>query len=382
VAALSVGADCHPVVSTSTSTCTPIAAGPLTSGGTDEDGSILVVDDTVYFAWISRRNGDTDVYMESSDDNGETWSAPWIAVSMTPAPGQTRSDDYVQSLSLDLDGRIRLSGTRSPDVNGSQLYTTASTDPHHFPEPVAITSTTGDKVTITPIRQDASGVYHLIYAWRQGGTGDYRLVQQTSSDAVTWTDPVPLFSPTGYQDVLPAIELDATGTLWLIWVRIYSDKPDELFGTPQGDFSNSYLGDLTDIYISSSTDGVTFSSPLHLSQKGAGSPPEDQTVANRSIDTIPALVQGPSGLYATWVTTAILTASGGASTLMWRVDELCEPSQIRSLTMGGYSVRGATLPSGATMIASVDETASGQTTIYNDQYEIICSDADLGRAAQ
>lgn len=50
------------------------------SDANDEDGAFAVANDgTIYFAWISNRAGNTDVWMKSSRD-GIDWSDPWPVV--------------------------------------------------------------------------------------------------------------------------------------------------------------------------------------------------------------------------------------------------------------------------------------------------------------
>ena len=80
----------------------------LTFGGSnDEDGAFALADDgTVYFAWMSDRAGNVDIWIKSSKD-GIKWSDPWPAV-------QTPVDELMNNMVRTSDGRYHLTGRRGP----------------------------------------------------------------------------------------------------------------------------------------------------------------------------------------------------------------------------------------------------------------------------
>ena len=77
------------------------------SEANDEDGAFALADDgTIYFAWISDRAGNTDVWMKSSKD-GINWSDSRPVV-------ETSVDDLMNSMVRTSDGLFHLTGRRGP----------------------------------------------------------------------------------------------------------------------------------------------------------------------------------------------------------------------------------------------------------------------------
>jgi hypothetical protein len=243
----------------------------LTTGNAeDEDGTFGRSDDgTVYFAWISNRAGNVDVWMTSTRD-GLTWSDPWPAV-------QTPVDDLMNSMVRTSDGRFHLTGRRG-DWNSGEMaaWDSSSTDMVHWTAPVQWSAAGA----VGSFQQGPGADYWLVTTSHR--TGNWDLYLQRSRDrGATWGAPMAL-TDDPLDDFLFAFRIAPDGTFILLWER---HDPSVRGGL---------LGKSADIYLATSPDGVQWTPPRLLT-------PSSWSL---QADTVPALLEDPGGrIYGVWLTT-------------------------------------------------------------------------------
>lgn len=307
------------------------AYGPvrqLTFGdANDEDGAFAVADDgTVYFAWISDRAGNTDVWMKSSKD-GIHWSDPWPVV-------QTPVDDLLNHMVRTSDGRFHLTGRRGPWHTGEfAAWDTSSVDFVNWSEPVRWT----EFGAAGTFQESPDGDYWLVFLSRRSGNYDL-YIQRSRDKGETWTDPVAITSDPK-EDFLFSFRIARDGTRILLWEQ------------HDASVRGGMLGRSADVYLSTSADGVKWTPPKLLT------PESDKP----EVDTIPTLIEGPGGqVYAVWITTRLPPKPAVVGVRVWPKPDL---SDLRRLPAEGYSVRGQALSDGRYLLAWV-RTVSGSNHDY------------------
>jgi hypothetical protein len=297
------------------------------SDANDEDGAFALADDgTVYFAWISDRAGNTDVWMKSSKD-GVNWNDPWPVV-------QTPVDDLMNHMVRTSDGRFHLTGRRGTWHTGEfATWDASSVDLINWSEPVQWT----DRGAAGTFQESPDGDYWLVFL--SGHSGDYDIYIQRSGDrGNTWADPVAITGDP-LEDFIFAFRIAPDGTFILVWERHNKSV------------SGGMLGRSADIYLSTSTNGVNWTPPKLLTPD-AGRP---------EVDTIPSLIEGPDGeIYAVWITTQGPRKPSVVGVPVWPERDL---SNCRRLPAEGYSVRGQALRNGRYLLAWV-KTVSGPNHDY------------------
>lgn len=293
----------------------------------DEDGAFALADDgTIYFAWISDRSGNTDVWMKSSKD-GISWSDPWPVVA-TPV------DDLMNSMARTSDGRFHLTGRRGPWHTGQfAVWDSSSVDLINWSQPVKWT----ELRAAGTFQESPKGDYWLVFLSRR--SGNYDLYSQRSGDrGATWTDPVAITSDPK-EDFIFSFRIARDGTHILLWEQ------------HDASVRGGYLGKSADIYLSTSADGVDWTPPKLLTPE----PGKPET------DTIPSLIEGPGGeFYAVWITTRLSRGPTVVAAPVWPKQDL---ANLRRLPAEGYSVRGQALPDGRYLLAWV-KTVSGSNHDY------------------
>jgi hypothetical protein len=300
----------------------------LTSGDSnDEDGAFALGEDgTIYFAWISDRAGSVDVWMKSSKD-GIKWSDPRPAV-------QTPTDDLMNHLVRTKDGRYHLTGRRGTWRTGQvATWDSTSTDLIHWTKPVQWS----DAGAVGYFQEAPDGDYWLVTLSRRSGNYDLYL-QRSRDKGGTWSHPVAL-THDPLEDFIFAFHITRDGTFLLVWER---HDPT---------VSGGYLGRSSDIYLSTSPDGLAWTRPQPVTPD-SGRPESD---------TIPSLLEGPDGqIYAVWITTRRSKQPAVVGVPVWPHRDL---SDLRRLPAEGYSVRGQALRDGRYLLAWV-KTVSGSNHDY------------------
>jgi hypothetical protein len=292
----------------------PVAAGP----GKDEDPSLIrAADGTFYLAWFSDRSGHPNLYLKSSPD-GTRWSAD-RAITTGLGP------DFYPSLIQSTKGRFHVVWWRGAvndagAVVGSIFYA-SSADAQSWSAPIALTA--ADALAWTPtITERAPG--RLVVAYSSNATGDKDLYFVSSDDGgATWAPtPVHLADPS-FNDDLPFIVTRADGSLLVVWQR-YDVTNKDVLRAPVSDLSN-------ELVFATSTDGVTWTSPVALTRDPPGGATPDVT---------PTLFPSadPSGWSAAWASARAGSAGDVFGLGLSRA--LAVATELKQLTTtGGHSPR-------------------------------------------
>lgn len=323
----------------------PLAQGCNNAGGQvmrltpgeakDEDGAFALADDgTIFFAFISNRSGNTDVWMTSSED-AFTWTPPWPAV-------QTPSDDLMNHLTRTRDGTWHLTGRRGKWGRGAvSTWDSTSTDLVRWSTPHRWTP----DGFIGAMQQGPGGDYWMVTTSRRSGNADLYM-RRSHDGGQTWWDQAAPLTADPREDFLFDFRITRDGTFVLLWER------------HEGSGLGGVLGRSSDVYVSTSPNGLDWKPETLLTPETRGG----------SIDAIPALLEGPRGeVYAAWLTTRFGDERG--TTVMVPVVPRADPRDVRVLPVSGYSVRGLALRDGRYLLAWV-ESGSGPDKLY--YYRILC----------
>jgi len=307
----------------------------LTTGSaTDEDGTFGLGDDgTVYFAWVSNRAGNVDVWMTSTRD-GLTWSDPWPVV-------QTPVDDLMNSMVRTSDRRFHLTGRRGNWGRGEiAVWDSSSTDMVHWTKPVQWSA----PGSFGNFQEAPGGDYWLVTASLRTGNWDL-YIQRSRDRGKTWGAALALTNDP-LDDFLFAFRIAPDGTFIVLWER---HDPSVRGGL---------LGKSADIYLTTSADGVHWTPPRLLTPY-SGRP---------ETDTAPALLAAPGGrIYGAWLTSRYRRRVSVVAVPLWPRMDL---SDLRLLPAAGYSVRGQALPDGRYLLAWVQRPFMARPTYF---YRILCS---------
>lgn len=169
-----------------------------TSGSTKttQTDAIYVYGDTIYVAWSDTRNGNVEVYMNHSNDDGVTWQGEQL-IDKGYAAGVSTIESWAMRVSprvSDTFNRVYfLFATTRPGSSDESLYFTASQDGaiNFVPAillPAGLPAGTGDiaNIAIDHRRLEAD----LFVAWQDNrvlGNNSYDVYAQQSTDGgVTW----------------------------------------------------------------------------------------------------------------------------------------------------------------------------------------------------
>jgi hypothetical protein len=204
-------------------------------------------DGTVYAAWEDLRNGNWDIYITKSIDDGDSWVAPDVPLSSGPG------NQTYPSIVVDSQGTIH--AVWQDDRNGDKdIYYANSTDFGLTWSPSNIRVSTDTISVGSPNRSqevpkiavDSADVLYVVWQDARWNDNDIYFAKSTDSGA-TWTDPNrrvnrdPAPSPDQNN---PAIAVDVSGNLFVVW--------DEDDGTEN------------DIYFSKSVNGGDDWSDPHI----------------------------------------------------------------------------------------------------------------------
>jgi len=297
------------------------------SDANDEDGAFAVADDgTVYFAWISDRAGNTDVWMKSSRD-GINWSDPRPVV-------ETPVDDLMNHMVRTSDGRFHLTGRRGQWHTGKfATWDISSVDLINWSQPARWT----ELGAAGTFQEDPNGNYWLVFLSRRSGNYDL-YIQRSGDKGKTWTDSTAITN-NPLEDFIFSFRIARDGTLILLWER------------HDASVRGGLLGKSADIYLATSANGARWTKPKLLTPE----PGKPET------DTIPSLLEGPDGkIYAVWITTRLPRGPTVVGVPVWPKRDL---SDCRRVPAEGYSVRGQALGDGRYLLAWV-KTLSGSNHDY------------------
>jgi hypothetical protein len=221
----------------------------------------------IYFAW-SQESGTTCAIFFTASVDDKTFSKP---VQLSNDAGC----DVDPTPLVDASGNVNIAWVSS----GKTLYFTRSTDQGQTFAKLATVTQNGISLNAPNFVVAPSGEIDLVYQSLAIGANYEVFFTQSPDDGATFSTPISLTLPpvpnfTGGGD--PSVGVDITGKITVAW-------EDDGKGTFSGD---------NDIYVSTSTDGKTFSSPTDISNT------TDQ------IEVFPMVIETPTGLrYITWYDT-------------------------------------------------------------------------------
>jgi uncharacterized delta-60 repeat protein len=241
----------------------------LSAPGEDATNPQVTVDaDGTAIAVWTRSNGTNDIVQASTRPSGGSWTTPADNLS------EAGQDASAPQVSVDANGTATAVWIRS---NGTNDIVQSSTRPRGGPwsTPVANLSEAGEDAGTPQVAVDANGT--AIAVWNRSD-GSNTIVQASSRPSGgSWTTPEDLSEPLG-NAFQQQVTVDANGAATVVW--------------------NRYDGSNFIIQSSRSTDGVTWDTPVDLSD------PLQDALA-------PQVTVGPSGLV-----TAVWERSNGTNTII------------------------------------------------------------------
>ncbi|MBC8867985.1 MAG: exo-alpha-sialidase [Planctomycetes bacterium] len=225
---------------------------------------------------------------------------------------------------------------------GFAVWDSSSSDLVNWTEPVRWT----ERGTTGYFQEARNGDYWLVTIAGRSGNHDL-YIQRSGDKGKTWTDPAAITSDP-LEDYLFSFRIASDGTFILLWER------------HDASVSGGPLGRSTDIYLSTSADGIDWTAPELLTPE-TGEP--------KNVDTIPSLLEGPdSQIYAVWLTSRVrLTKPTVVGVPVWPHRDL---SDVRRIPAEGYAVCGQTLSDGRYMLAWVAKV-SGSKGGHDNFYRIL-----------
>ncbi|RLG15770.1 MAG: hypothetical protein DRN71_00480 [Candidatus Nanohalarchaeota archaeon] len=210
---------------------------------TNNDITPTAIEDSsniIYVVYASNRNGNYNIFYQTSKDEGTTWSTPKKI---------TNSNELHPSIIQDSGGEYTIIYT-SDSTGNSEIWSVKSTDGQTWSTPHKITNSSENKMKPTII-QDSTGKYFIIWSIStfEEGKGQVDKIQYvTSTDGTTWSD---------------------TNFFSIDTITITDAKLSEYFGTYYLVYQNSGK-----IYYSSSNDAETWSTPTAISTGTDNTEPE------------------------------------------------------------------------------------------------------------
>lgn len=273
---------------------------------------------TFYAVWQDFRNGNYDIYFARSTDNGATWSSN---VKVSDDLGSRVQGD--PSLAVDANGTLYVAWDESFN-NDYDIYVTTSTDGgQSWSANIKVNDDSGtSRQQYSSLAVDASGIVYV--AWQDQRNGNYDVYFATSTDSgTTWSTNVKVNDDSGTSaQYKPSLAVDASGTVYVAWednrnsnydiyfasstdsgttwstdvkVNDETDSADQLVANLAVDSSGmlyvTWHNGNRDIYFATSTDGgTTWSSNIKFNDDSGASRQE-----------YPSLAVDANGIvYVTW----------------------------------------------------------------------------------
>ena len=172
-------------------------------------------DGKLWAVWHSRRDGNSDIWYKTSDDNGGTWSAD---TQLTTDP----SSDYDPAIMQASDGTIWVVWYSYRSGNADIWYKTSTDGGATWSDAVQLTTDPNGDYS-PAITQTSDGTIWVVWYSYRSGNAD--IWYKTSSDGGnTWSSAVQLTTAPEY-DYRPAIAQTDDGTIWVLWDSWRTDHP-------------------------------------------------------------------------------------------------------------------------------------------------------------
>jgi len=199
--------------------------------GVDGQGNISVV-------WSDNAPGNFDLFFRRSAD-GVNFSAPLNLSSNT-------GNSFRPEMAIDSQGSLNVVWHDNSPGN-FDVFFSRSTDGVNFSAPVNLSANSGDSL-FPQIAVDGQGRVNVV--WQDNTLGNAEIFFRQSADGVSFSAAVNVSANTG-SSLFSKIAVDGEGNISLLWS---DDTPGN-----------------SDIFFSSSVDGVNFSAPLNLSANSGSS---------------------------------------------------------------------------------------------------------------
>ena len=327
---------CHDETATETSRLLSV-----NSPGKDEDPSLIrALDGSLWMAWFSERNGNSDIYLTHSTDAGESWGP---AVRLTTDPG----GDFAPSLMQDATGRFHIAWFRWTALNRGHIYYNSSADGVTWnaagEELVTTTDSVDDWVPSITQRADGTLLVYFVSDLRNATPGSDIYVSAKPVGGVWGAATVPAgINSNTLNDHLPFV-LRTGANFTMVWDR------NSAAALP-------WQSPAADLFMAFSTDGLTWT--------GAGKLTIDPA---NTVNVFPQLYADQSGAFQ------VLWLSGNSATQQTEVKQLALTSLatypldvlVFSGLPAGYSYRIApTSVPGRSVIAWVQGPDGSQDIYY------------------
>ncbi len=193
----------------------------------------------IWTTWSSDREGDYNLYLKTSSDNGGSWSN---ATQLTAHPNHDKMPSLVQIAN----GSIWLVWASSRTGNYDLYYKTSSNLGASWSDATQLTD--GPKVESNPcVLQTMNGKLWLFWSKREPAdveTATDDLYYMYSSDnGATWSDNIQ-FTTDGYDDIWPSVTQSHFVRIWVVWTSDRADQPD--YGNYDLYYRTSLLGDVNE----------------------------------------------------------------------------------------------------------------------------------------
>ncbi|MGB0383556.1 MAG: exo-alpha-sialidase [Ardenticatenaceae bacterium] len=291
--------------------------------------SLAVGNSSLYVAWVDTRNG-MDIYIANSTDGGQTWGAPVLVNDDTNSASQGDP-----SLAVGTDGTLYVAWMDTRGGDGDIYFAKSTDGGQMWSTNVLVNDDAGSATQSEPtLAVDADGTLSVAWEDKRNNNTDIFFAQSTDGGQ-TWSSNVRVNGDTGQANQLtPDIAVD-NGKLYVMW-RDQRNGQD-------------------DIYVAQSTDaGLTW---------GNVKVNDDGSLAGQTAPTLSVASDGT--LYAAWMDSRngiydIYFAESSDSGQTWSSNERVDDDTNRR----GQDVPSVALSSNGTIAIAWKDFRNGNPDIY------------------
>jgi len=192
-------------------------------------------DGTIWIVWSSNRSGGYDLYLKTSQNNGDSWSDD---MQLTTDP----SLDKMPSLAQMSNGTIWLVWASDRTGNYDLYYKTSSDFGNSWSGNTQLSG--GSTIDSNPcVFQTMDGTIWIFWSRRQASENatDDIYYKHSSDNGVSWSDSFQLTSD-NYDDIWPSATQTSRVKIWVVWTSDRADQPD--WGNYDIYYRTSLVGDV------------------------------------------------------------------------------------------------------------------------------------------